>query len=748
MSPLHKMHLVSLLNLCYTFIKFMYQRNEVEILNKTILSQNYYNDQITQELIDNIENNIPGLDEATLYYEFPLIKDDNGTIFTSSIMIISKYYGVLLFKCDDISKQRTGNEMSELDDLLNNIDDVIFSKLIKTPNKKFKLAKRQLSFNVSSALYIPKYNEQLEAIQSEVIRNNNELIKFFNESKCDEISDDVLDEIYSVIDSSTAMVRPKHRDVAANDTTSRAYVLKQLESEIAKFDDKQKYAALSQLEGPQRIRGLAGSGKTIILCMKAAILHFKNPNAKILYTFKTKSLYDYIEHLITRFYKSLTDGLNPDFDNAIQIRHAWGGHNIKGVYYEACSNNNIAPKDFSEAFFHGKDPFDFVCNDLLTQTNGKLNKTYDYVLIDEAQDFKPSFYQICREIVSNDCIVWCYDELQNIFEVDIQDTVKTFSNNYGAGGINLGELQQLYPDMDNDIVLPRSYRNPKEILVMAHAIGFGIYNDKLIQMLQNNDHWYDLGYEVKQGNPKDGDHMIIERRPECSPLILNNYNNPDEIIKGYSAPNFSGEINWVCNEIITAINEEKLRADDIIVISIDDRNSKNYFNSISAILNQQGIATLNLSDNFYQKGFTQDDCVTLSTVYKAKGNEAAMVFVVGCDVVEDEKDDRTMRNKLFTAFTRAKAWLRISGMQIENSSLVNEIKKIKERNFVLDFTYKSAYTIQRDLNSANQKKAKQRKLKEEIIEKVKKAGLNSEDLDEIMNMIKGKNDIGDKSDSQ
>lgn len=102
------------------------------------------------------------------------------------------------------------------------------------------------------------------------------------------------------------------------------------------------------------------------------------------------------------------------------------------------------PIDYNSAIIQGKgkDPFDFVCNDLLAQSNGILKKAYDYVLIDEAQDFKPSFYQICRAIVKNDCLVWCYDELQNIFDVEIQDTNRTFSNIYGATGINLGRLQR------------------------------------------------------------------------------------------------------------------------------------------------------------------------------------------------------------------------------------------------------------------------------------------------------------------
>ena len=545
----------------------------------------------------------------------------------------------------------------------------------------------------------------------------------------------IVNEIFSIIDSASSIVKAKERLIDDCDTTSKAYILSKIEAEIANFDDKQKYAALSQLDGPQRIRGLAGSGKTIILCMKAAILHLRNPKLQILYTFTTKSLHDYIEMLITRFYKTISDGLMPDFDNAIHIQHSWGGKNLKGVYYEACSDNNILPVDFKTARSRSSvdDAFDYICKDLLKQSNGKLIPKYDYILMDEAQDFKPSFYQVCRALVKNDCGVWCYDDLQNIFHVQMQDTMKTFANEYGASGINLGELQRLYPDMDNDIVLPKSYRNPKEILVMAHAIGFGIYNDKLIQMLQNNEHWEDLGYTVLKGSCTNNEEMLIERRPECSPLNLNKYQSPDEIIELYSAETFNAEIEWIGRKIVDAIQIDKLRPDDITVVCIDDRHNKSYFDKLSDYLREKNIYTHNLSNNFYETGFTEDQCVTLSTVYKAKGNESALVFVIGCDVVEPEKDNRTMRNKLFTAFTRAKAWLKISGVQIDGTSLVKEIQKVKEKDFVLHFIYKDAPIIQRDLDSVNEKKATKRKLISELIDRAKSLGFSD---DEIRDMIK------------
>ena len=62
--------------------------------------------------------------------------------------------------------------------------------------------------------------------------------------------------------------------------SSEGYILSTLEKQIATFDYKQKLAALTIVDGPQRIRGMAGSGKTVVLAMKAAQLHINNPEEK------------------------------------------------------------------------------------------------------------------------------------------------------------------------------------------------------------------------------------------------------------------------------------------------------------------------------------------------------------------------------------------------------------------------------------------------------------------------------------
>ncbi|MGG0639318.1 ATP-binding domain-containing protein [Bacillus altitudinis] len=703
-------------------------------MKKNILSQEYYKDPSSQKLIEFIENNIEGVQDATLYYQYPMILEIDENLRYPSVLVISPRHGVLLFKCDPIHKQRH-NEVAILGEDLLRIEDLVFSRLIKSTNKKLKRGRRDLSFNLSSALYLPNFEEDTGAIRidTDILVSNNEIRDFFTESE-QEIDEEVMKEIYSIVESSTAIIKPKERMVKQDDTTSKAYILKKLEEEIATFDESQKYAALSQLEGPQRIRGLAGSGKTIILCMKAAILHLKYPEKQILYTFMTKSLYDYIELLITRFYKVLGDGKLPDFKNGIHIKHAWGGIKLEGVYYECCQRNRVQPIPFREAARAvGREvAFDYICENLLHDTRGDLEKVYDYVLMDEAQDFKPSFYQICRSIVKNDCLVWGYDDLQNIFDVNLQDTVTTFANEYGADGFNLHELQKNYPDMDNDIVLSKCYRNPKEILVTAHALGFGINNDKLIQSLENNSHWEDLGYKVLEGNSQNGDLMKIERLEKNSPLSISKSQNSNEIIEIYSANSFDKEISWVCETIEKNIKEDGLRPDDIIVICIDDKNNKTYFESISNTLYSREIYTHNLSSNSYEKGFMEDNCVTLSTVYKAKGNEAAMVFVIGCDVFESRKDNRSMRNKVFTAFTRAKAWLKISGVNIQNDSITREVQEIISNNFIMEFTYKEAHVIQRDLHEVNAKKARLREIQQEFANQLKDDGYTQDEINQIL----------------
>jgi len=415
-----------------------------------ISSQNFETNQLAVELVKNIERSEDELDlvNATLYHEFPMFKEIDMGLEYPSFLLVSPVHGIVVIQLDDRGTRTLTDEI--LDEIYEDTEQIysfIYSKMVKIPSLRKKRSRSKLLFDIHTIIYLPNYEGEIEKSEDEEVywvTSFTGLKATLNKIKTDKLSDDVISEIYSVIDGTRAIPKPNKRNIKEDQKSTKGGILEELEYEIATFDRKQKLAVLTQIDGPQRIRGMAGSGKTIVLAMKAALIHLRNPEAKILYTFYTKSLYDHIRHLITRFYRMHQDH-DPDWDKVV-VRHAWGGQNLPGVYYEACIENNVEPLKLAIAKQRGAinnmNAFEYACFDLLKQTNGKLRKGYDYVLIDEGQDFPPSFYWLCRKIVKNDCLVWAYDELQNILNIEMQETTKLFKNEFGDEGIDLEELQK------------------------------------------------------------------------------------------------------------------------------------------------------------------------------------------------------------------------------------------------------------------------------------------------------------------
>ena len=91
----------------------------------------------------------------------------------------------------------------------------------------------------------------------------------------------------------------------------------------------------------------------------------------------------------------------------------------------------------------------------------------DYSLIDEGQDFPVSFVQMCVRFTKGGKVIWAYDDLQTIFQ----------DNNPSAQAEKIG-IEISYTKN-----LKICYRNPNEILICAHALGFGLFMEKLFRPL-------------------------------------------------------------------------------------------------------------------------------------------------------------------------------------------------------------------------------------------------------------------------
>ncbi len=668
------------------------------------VNQNILNEDPTAKLLIGIISERQAdlkLNGSFLYHEFPLFLSSENQATTVNVLIVSQNHGLIIFQCDD-TRSLDEKKSEQLYERLEQVYSQIYSRLIRS--KILKKDRTNLLIGIKTFLFLPNLiSEESGGNEKEnetrVIKTANDLVQNFADIYIEVPIENVLiKETLSILEGSKGIIKPKQRNLENLKENSKARILERIETEIANFDAEQKRAALYIVDGPQRIRGLAGSGKTIVLAMKAALIHLREPDAEILYTFYTKSLYSFIKRLVTRFYREYSEK-DPDWEK-IHILHAWGGKNLPGVYYNACIENNIAPIPFNEVQFE-KQAFNKICESL---SQHELKIRYDYSILDEGQDFPTFFYRICRKLTKNNRVIWGYDECQNIFDIEIQDTKQTFGlDNNNQYYIDFSTVKD---DSPCDLVLYKCYRNPRMVLVCAFSLGLGIYNNRILQLPENNKHWKDLGFEVKQGESKKDDKMVILRPEENSPVSKNILLGTSDVVSMKVFKNAEEEICFVTRQIIEDL-KDGLLPEDILVISLDDRYARSYFSKITEILQKNSIQIFNLLEApFYSKDFYLDKHITLTTVYRAKGNEAASVYIVGVDSVFENKDSIRERNKIFTAMTRTKAWVNLSGVG-KNAELCD--KEIRETfknypNFVFKMPDRSQLKIfQRDLSDQQDK---------------------------------------------
>lgn len=352
----------------------------------------------------------------------------------------------------------------------------------------------------------------------------------------------------------TIKPRKKRTNVSRDD--SRGGILKAIERGIANLDRWQKQGAIETPEGPQRIRGLAGSGKTIVLALKAAYLHAQHPDWKIAVTFQTRSLYQQFEDLVTRFtFEHSSD--KPDFSR-LQLLHAWGATNKDGVYKMIARSLNATYRDFNFAVgtYGRENAFAGVCRELLSIAEGsELNPLFDAILIDEAQDLPIEFFRLAYRFTTEPKrIVWAFDELQNLSESAMPTTDDLFGR--AEDGTPLVNLENRANEARQDITLPVCYRNSPWALTTAHALGFGIYRDGgLVQHFDNYELWSDIGYSVLKGKLEPGRKVELKRSADSYPAFFTDLLTPDDAL---DLRRFNTELQqdaWVANQI--AINLEK-----------------------------------------------------------------------------------------------------------------------------------------------------------------------------------------------
>ena len=75
--------------------------------------------------------------------------------------------------------------------------------------------------------------------------------------------------------------------------------------------------------------------------------------------------------------------------------------------------------------------------------------------------------------------------------------------------------------------------------------------------------------------------------------------------------------------------------------------------------------------------------MAIAHIFRCKGNEAPMVYILNSQHCLRGRGLTTLRNTLFTAITRSKAWVRICGWGTQMTELQAEIDSIRSNDFRL-----------------------------------------------------------------
>jgi superfamily I DNA and RNA helicase len=216
--------------------------------------------------------------DGYLYLGYPIIGSPTGPMKLDALLV-SPTFGLIAF--DLVEGTDLGDYRARQDEIASMLDVRL------KPYAALKTG-RSLKFHIDVVTYAPAKALLPDTELPYFVANRGDIgttVGGFNWNASEEVYKNLVAAVQVVtsIRAGKQKREPKKAD-------SRGAKLKRVEESIANLDQHQSQAVIETVEGVQRIRGLAGSGKTIVLALKVAYLHSQNPSWRIAVTFNTRSL--------------------------------------------------------------------------------------------------------------------------------------------------------------------------------------------------------------------------------------------------------------------------------------------------------------------------------------------------------------------------------------------------------------------------------------------------------------------------
>ncbi|WP_158799528.1 DEAD/DEAH box helicase [Pedobacter sp. L105] len=377
------------------------------------------------------------------------------------------------------------------------------------------------------------------------------------------------------------------------------------------------------------IQGLSGTGKTELLLHKLKDLYVKTGTTKIFFTCHNIALANTLQERVPIFFNFMRVEKQIEWNKRLWVNRAWGskGDYNSGIYSYLCyfyeipflrfSVTNDYNKIFTLAleYIENIDPIDF-------------KYAFDYILIDERQDFPDVFFKVCEKVTKENVYI-AGDIFQDIFENIDKKVLKV------------------------DVVLNKCYRTDPRTLMFAHSVGLGLFEEKKLNWF-DDDEWNAFGYTVKR---------LANREIQFFREPLRRFEDIDtdefesvEIIKSTK----SSQVVKVIEDILQ--EDETVSPNDIAIIILDDdKQIYEYIDYLSSVINKRFGWKINRA---HESKALIDDALCISNPNNVKGLEFPFVICITGTI----KQTYRYRNVLYTMLTRS---------FIKSFLLVNEKNDIK-----------------------------------------------------------------------
>ncbi len=419
-------------------------------------------------------------------------------------------------------------------------------------------------------------------------------------------------------------------------------------------DDQQRLSEQHWASGPRLIRGVAGSGKTIVLANNYArrlvrsvnrqrTLLGENRFPRIAAVCFNRKLVPFIRRKIETAYQQRT-GTVPD-PALIQVLHFNGlmWHlSQKGLWrYQGTDHEEVErAKQYLHDLKFTKE------NDPSTFERCALDAIY----VDEGQDFHEDEFRLLKEICGpgeNDepSLFIFYDDAQNLF----------------------GRKRPVWKDLDISIggggrahVMTECFRNTKPIVEFAFNVLYGSFaTDKAKvptrgfadvkeledrQLLRRQESVWQVGFAKRDGLPVKVK-LVEGRQAEETEVVT--------------------RLRWL-------IEEQKVRPEDILVLSLATARVER----LAMLVEKEGIAGVsgvNVSTKNKDESLQQRGWLTCSTIAASKGYDAYCVLLASANLIPMDVQGRA---SFYVGCTRAIEYLEVFGFQ--RAGLMEEMQRAIE----------------------------------------------------------------------